>query len=44
MCAGCQGAGKHSQQQFIERTDTRLKDATRLRRRKVAGIAKRKLR
>ncbi len=38
------GEGKHSQQQMIERTETRLKDATRLRRRKVAGIAKRKLR
>ena len=36
------GDGKHCQQQVIERTDTRLKEATRLRRRKVAGISRRK--
>jgi polyphosphate kinase len=36
--------GKHSQQLLIERTERRLKDATRLRRRKVKGIAKRKAR
>ena len=33
---------RHSQQQFIDRTDRGLRDATRLRRRKVKGIAKRK--
>jgi len=38
------GAGKHTQQQFIERTERRLREATRLKRRKVQGIAKRKLR
>ena len=35
---------RHAQQQMIEHTDRRLKDATRLRRRKVAGIARRKIR
>ncbi len=35
---------RHSQQQFIDRTDRRLRDATRTRRRQVKGIAKRKLR
>ena len=35
------GDGKHTQQQLIERTDKRLRDATRLRRRKVS-VAKRK--
>ena len=35
---------KHSQQQLIERTDRRLKDATRLRRRKVQSTATRKKR
>jgi polyphosphate kinase len=39
------GAGvRGTQQQLIERTDKRLKEATRLKRRKVKGIAKRKLR
>jgi polyphosphate kinase len=39
------GAGaRGTQQQLIERTDRRLKEATRLKRRKVKGIAKRKLR
>ncbi len=33
---------KHSQQQMIERTERRLKDATRLRRRKVQSTARRK--
>jgi polyphosphate kinase len=33
---------KHSQQQAIERTERRLKDATRLRRRKVQSTARRK--
>ncbi|NVB82097.1 MAG: polyphosphate kinase 1 [Kofleriaceae bacterium] len=33
---------KHSQQQMIERTDRRLKEATRLRRRKVQAIVKRR--
>ena len=37
-------SAKHCQQQMIERTEARLKDATRLRRRKVAGIARRKIR
>lgn len=35
---------KHSQQQMIERTERRLKDATRLRRRKVQSTASRKRR
>lgn len=35
---------RHSQQQVIDRTERRLREATRLRRRKVKGIAKRKLR
>ncbi|MBX3154407.1 MAG: polyphosphate kinase 1 [Deltaproteobacteria bacterium] len=35
---------KHSQQQLIERTDRRLKEATRLRRRKVQSTATRKKR
>jgi len=34
-------AAKHSQVQLIERTDRRLKEATRLRRRKVQAIARR---
>ena len=38
------GGGKHAQQQLIERTERRLREATRLKRRKVQGIAKRKLR
>ncbi|HUQ05804.1 MAG TPA: polyphosphate kinase 1, partial [Kofleriaceae bacterium] len=41
------GAGaqaKHAQQQMIERTERRLRETTRLKRRKVKGIAKRKLR
>lgn len=33
---------RHAQQQMIEHTDRRIRDATRLRRRKVAGIARRK--
>ncbi|MBA3542407.1 MAG: polyphosphate kinase 1 [Deltaproteobacteria bacterium] len=33
---------KHSQQQLIERTERRLKDATRLRRRKVQAVVKRR--
>jgi polyphosphate kinase len=33
---------KHSQQQMIERTERRLKEATRLRRRKVQQIARRR--
>jgi polyphosphate kinase len=33
---------KHSQQQLIERTERRLKEATRLRRRKVQAIARRR--
>ena len=33
---------KHSQQQVIERTERRLKEATRLRRRKVQSTARRK--
>ena len=35
---------KHAQQQLIERTERRLREATRLKRRKVQGVAKRKLR
>ncbi|HVV84626.1 MAG TPA: polyphosphate kinase 1 [Kofleriaceae bacterium] len=35
---------KHAQQLLIERTERRLREATRLKRRKVQGIAKRKLR
>ena len=35
---------KHSQQQLIERTERRLKDATRLRRRKVQSTTSRKKR
>jgi polyphosphate kinase len=35
---------KHAQQQMIDRTERRLREATRLRRRKVKGIAKRKSR
>lgn len=38
------GTAKHSQQQLLERTDARVKEATRLRRRKVAGLARRKIR
>jgi len=41
---GSTGSGKHAQQQMIERAERRLRDATRLKRRKVKGIAKRKLR
>ncbi|MEZ4398576.1 MAG: polyphosphate kinase 1 [Kofleriaceae bacterium] len=37
-------AAVHSQAQMIEHTDDRLRDATRLRRRKVASVAKRRLR
>ena len=33
---------KHSQVQLIERTERRLKEATRLRRRKVQAIARRR--
>ena len=33
---------KHSQQQMIERSERRLKEATRLRRRKVQAIARRR--
>jgi polyphosphate kinase len=35
---------KHAQQQLIDRTERRLRDATRLRRRKVKGVARRRLR
>jgi polyphosphate kinase len=35
---------RHAQQQLIDRTDRRLREATRLRRRKVKGIARRRLR
>ena len=35
---------KHSQQQLIERTERRLKEATRLRRRKVQSTTARKRR
>jgi polyphosphate kinase len=35
---------KHAQQLLIERTERRLREATRLKRRKVQGVAKRKLR
>ncbi len=35
---------KHAQQQTIERAERRLREATRLKRRKVQGVAKRKLR
>jgi len=39
------GAGaKHAQQLLIERTERRLREATRLKRRKVQGVARRKLR
>ena len=38
------GGARGAQQQLIERTEKRLKDATRLKRRRVKGIAKRKLR
>ena len=38
------GNARHAQQLMIERTERRLRDATRLKRRKVKGIAKRKLR
>lgn len=41
---GVGGQAKHAQQQMIERTDRRLREATRLKRRKVKAIAKRKLR
>jgi len=41
---GVGGQARHAQQAMIERTERRLRDATRLRRRKVKGIAKRKLR
>ena len=41
---GGSAQAKHAQQQMIERTDRRLREATRLKRRKVKGIAKRKLR
>ncbi len=41
---GSTGNAKHAQQQLIERNERRLRDATRLKRRKVKGIAKRKLR
>ncbi len=41
---GVGGQAKHAQVQMMERTDKRLREATRLRRRKVKGIAKRKLR
>jgi hypothetical protein len=33
---------KHSQQQLVERTERRLKEVTRLRRRKVQAIARRR--
>jgi polyphosphate kinase len=36
--------GRGAQQQLIERTDKRLKESTRLKRRKVKGIARRRLR
>jgi polyphosphate kinase len=37
------GAGaKHSQNQMIERTERRLKEATRLRRRKVQAVARKR--
>jgi hypothetical protein len=35
-------AAKHTQQQMIERTERRLKEATRLRRRKVQALARKK--
>ncbi len=35
-------AAKHSQQQLIERTERRLKEATRLRRRKVQAVSRRR--
>jgi polyphosphate kinase len=41
---GVGGQARHAQQQMIDRTERRLKDATRLKRRKVKGIAKRKSR
>ena len=41
---GGSAQAKHAQQQMIERTERRLREATRLKRRKVRGIAKRKLR
>ncbi len=41
---GVGGHAKHAQQQMIERIERRLREATRLKRRKVRGIAKRKLR
>ena len=34
---------RHAQQQYIERNERRLREATRLKRRKVRGVAKRKL-
>ena len=34
---------RHAQQQYIERNEKRLREATRLKRRKVRGVAKRKL-
>jgi polyphosphate kinase len=37
-------AAKGAQQQLVERTDKRLKEVTRLKRRKVKGVAKRKVR
>jgi polyphosphate kinase len=41
---GVGAQAKHAQQQMIERTERRLRETTRLKRRKVKGIAKRKLR
>lgn len=41
---GVGGQARHPQQAMIERTERRLREATRLKRRKVKGIAKRKLR
>ncbi len=38
------GQARHAQQLSVERTERRLRDVTRLKRRKVKGIAKRKLR
>ncbi len=37
------GGTKSAQQQMIDRTDKRIKEATRLKRRKVRGVAKRKV-
>ena len=43
-CSAPASGAKHSQQQMIERTERRLKEATRLRRRKVQSTTSRRKR